>query len=266
MMKNKIYCTQCGREIKEGLLYCDRCGQSVKKSIEKQNPKTEKQQQIEALQQERKSRQEKRNQREKKRMINKEKHKKNVKILLFIVGILIIALVSAVISYIKTQPTIKEVDDVVLEDAENMATIPPSSQQTSTASTVNTDFKTIEANGIVCPYPETFTESANGIGEVLHLSDSVGGAVMVIAKDSPSGEAKDLMSEYAAHSGGNVTFSRAGDNWYAVTVTAGEQITHRKYVIKNGLALYYDFTYDTSSASLTEYEECITNLDENFNG
>ena len=265
MMQEKIYCTNCGREIKNGLLYCDRCGQSVKKSIEKQNTKTKKQQQIEALRKERKNRREKLNEREKKRTINREKHKKNVKILLFIVGILVIALVSAVISYIKTQPTIKEVDDVVLEDAQNMATIPPSNRQTSTASTVNTDFKTIEANGIVCPYPETFAESANGIGEVLHLSDSAGGAVMVIAKDNPSGEAKDLMSDYAAHSGGSVTFSRAGDNWYAVTVTVGEQVIHRKYVIKSGLALYYEFTYDINSPSVKEYEECITNLDENFN-
>ncbi len=265
MMQDKIYCTKCGREIKKGLLYCDRCGQSVKKSIEKQSSKTEKQQQIEALHQERKNRNKKRAENEKKRRINREKHRKNVKILLFVVGILVIALASAIIAYIATQPTIKEVDDAVYEDARNMATIPPSNRQTSASSTVNTDFRSVEANGIVCPYPETFDESANGIGEVMHLNDSVGGAVMVIAKDTPSGEAKDMMSEYAAHSGGNVSFSRAGDNWYSVTVETEGQITHRKYVIKNGLALYYDFTYDKTSSSAAEYGECINNLDENFN-
>lgn len=266
-MDEKIYCTGCGREIKSGLLYCDRCGQSVKKSRENQAGKS-KAKQIEELHRERLNRKERRKEKEKKQREKKRKVKKHIRVILFIVLIALIAIISAVASYIamSTGGGIKDRDDEITENIA-LTPVPTAAAQTSTGTTAdnrNTSFKMLEYNGIMCPYPVSFMTGASGGKELMHLADTAGGAVMMISTEENAGNGKEMMVEYLKTAGGELSYSRASDNWYAVTVNTGEQIKHRKLVIKNNTALYYDFIYGTDSPCADEYEICITNLDENF--
>ncbi len=266
MQKKKIYCTNCGREIRDGLHYCDRCGQSVKKSLEQQSPKEKRKKQIEQIENNRMSRREKMRERDIKRRKNREKSRKQLRVLLIIVIFLIIGLISAISAFIimSGSSQIKHVDDTVREDLAASATETPKEIETM-ASGTQTDFKTIEANGISCPYPAGFLPGTSSGNTVLEVSDAKGGAVMAIVKDKPSGtDTAELMMAAASKLGGSLTYSRAGEDWYEITVRNDGMITHRRYVINGGSALYYDFTYDEKSSCAREYEAYITNMDENF--
>ena len=74
---------------------------------------------------------------------------------------------------------------------------------------------------------------------------------------------KNLMLEYAGQ-GGTASYSRAGDDWYAITIENNGTVTHRKCILRNGIAIYYDFSYDSSSSSVKKYGEHISYIDSNF--
>ncbi len=86
---------------------------------------------------------------------------------------------------------------------------------------------------------------------------------MTVSQEGKSGAPSDLMRDYARQTGGEVSYSRAGDDWYAVTVTTDDTVYHRKCVLKNGIAVYYDFIFfnDFNSSKYTEY---IDYMDSNF--
>lgn len=269
MIQTKIYCTKCGREIKDGQLYCDRCGQSVKKSMERQGADVNRLKEIERIQAENRNRRQIKEEKELKKQESRKKARKHIKVILFILGILLVALISTVVSYFVMlgNSPIQSTEDVIENDIISQTEEPKNTQQTTgmMGDEYGNIFKTIESNGITCPYPSNFTVSSSGVGEIMHLNDSVGGAVMVIKKDTPKQSPKELMLQCASELGGTIKYSRAGDDYYSVTTEVSNSIIHRKYVMKNGVALYYEFTYGIGSPSVAVYENCIKNLDENFN-
>lgn len=268
-MEKKIYCTGCGREIKSGLLYCDRCGRSVKKSRENQAGKS-KTKQIEELHRERLNRKERLKEKEKKQREKRKKAKKHARMALPIILIALIGLLSAVAAYISMSSSggIMHNEDMIAENVSETpaATIPAQLSTGTTADNRNTNFKLFEYNGVSCPYPASYITGTPGTNELMLLTDAAGGAIMSIATQSETGNCKDLMVEYLKTAGDKLSYSRASDNWYSVTVEADGRIMHRKLVIENGTVLLYDFSYGIDSPYAEEYEVCITHLDENFTG
>ena len=96
------------------------------------------------------------------------------------------------------------------------------------------------------------------------MTDALGGASMTVSQEGKSGAPSDLMRDYARQTGGEVSYSRAGDDWYAVTVTTDDTVYHRKCVLKNGIAVYYDFSYSSMTSTAQKYTEYIDYMDSNF--
>ncbi len=269
-MSEKIYCIQCGREIKEGLLYCDRCGQSVAKSKQQQTKNKTNRRQAEELHREQINRRKRREEKEIKKQIKRRKARKRAIIMGITAAILILGVFSAAGAYIymTKNSSIKSVDDVVNEDI-TQASPEVTSGQTivSSASTdAGIGFRTFEHNGLSCPYPENFMQKTSVSG-LMHLEDPAGGAVMKISAENVSGLPSDMMTAYydSASGLGKVTENRSGADWYIVTYETDSLICHRKCIISGNNALCYDFQYDKASAKASEYGDIITSLDETFN-
>lgn len=273
-MAEKVYCTRCGREIKDGLLYCDRCGQSVKKSRERQAPKNGNRAQAERIHREQIERAKRRKEKEFKKQQNRRKATRRVRILAVATGVLVLAVICAAAAYISMSKNsaIISNDDIIKEDIAKSSPAATTSVVTSSSGSSTTDmsFKLFEYNGISCPYPVSFTASPSSGKELMRLNDTAGGAVMVIAQDaaaSAESAARDLMTQYydEISSLGHVSENRCGSNWYIVTYNAGGITHHRKCVISGAAQLYYDFEYEDSSHMAADYARYIEKLDENFN-
>ena len=96
--------------------------------------------------------------------------------------------------------------------------------------------------------------------------DSVGGATMTVTQSKSIGSAKELMKEYAQTTGGTISYSLAGNDWYGITITKNNIVYHRKCLLMANTLIYYDFQYDTGSVSAPEYETYINYIDEAFTG
>ena len=266
-MSEKIYCIQCGREIKEGLLYCDRCGQSVAKSREQQSRNKSNRRQAEQLHREQINRKKRREAKEIKKQVKRRKARRRAAAIL----ILGIVCASGAYVYMTKNSSIKSMDEVV---SENTAQSSPAAQ-TSGQNTVSSSggytgmgFRMLEHNGIYCPYPESFTQTTPSGGELIKLEDAPGGAVMTITEEKASGDARDMMTAYydSVSALGSVTENRSGTNWYIVSYETDSRVRHRKCVVTSNGALCYDFEYDKTSGSADAYQSCIANLDAEFTG
>lgn len=250
-----MYCKNCGRQLKEGTRFCDRCGQSVRKNTQT------KRQEIEELKTERLNRKKRLAEKEARQTQNKKKRRSGSNTFVFIIVILLIAVLSVIIGYnmfSKNEPININAGSTAAPGGTSAAATP----QTS-ASSLKSGYATITVGSVTCPYPSVFhTNTASG-NEKLNLVDSLGGATMIVSQEGKTGVPKDLMLQYAEENG-NVTYSRAGDDWYAITVESGDTINHRKCIIRNGLAVYYDFSYKSSTSSGSKYEEYIDYIDANF--
>ena len=275
-MSEKIYCIKCGREIKEGLLYCDRCGQSVAKSKAQQSKSKSKRRQAEQIHREQINRRKRREEKEIKKQVKRRKARRHAAMLAAFIGILILGVICAACAYIymSKNTTIKSVDDVVNEDIAQSSPAATSVLETtgSVSSGAGVSFRVCEYGGLSCPYPESFVQRPSSGGELMHLEDNSGDAVMTISHESlraaDTGEtARTLMTEYYddVYALGDVTENRSGSDWYIITYETETTICHRKCVIGDGgVTLRYDFEYNKSSAKAKEYASCITSLDEVF--
>lgn len=268
-MADKIYCIQCGRELKDGLRYCDKCGQSVAKSKQQQSKSTSKRAQAEEIHREQINRKKRREEKEKKKQIKRRKARKRAAVMSVIVAILILGIICALCGYIYMSKNtgIKSVEDVVNEDIAQSSPVTATAQTTtSSVSSAGTSVRNFEFRGIVCPYPENFVSMPAVDGELERREDEIGGAVMTISHESVSGAASDMMTAYydEVSTLGNVRENRSGSDWYIVTYETDTSVIHRKCVIKDSTALMYNFEYDKSSAKAKDYESLITNLDGMF--
>lgn len=252
-----MYCKNCGRQLKEGMRFCDRCGQSVRKS--RQSTQVTKRQEIEELKTERLNRKKRLAEKEARQNRNKKRRKNNGNAFIFIIVILLIAVLSTIIGYNIFAGDGGKGNATPTPSAS--ATVSPSATQSTTGS--KKGYAEIKVGSVTCPYPSNFHSNTLEGNEKLNLTDAFGGATMIVSQEAKSGEAKNLMAEYAAKCG-NVSYSRAGSDWYAITYEDEGVINHRKCVIRNSLAVYYDFSYNADSGSSEKYTEYIEYIDANF--
>ncbi len=248
-----MYCKNCGRQLKEGMRFCDRCGQSVRKN------NSGKRREIEELKTERLNRQKRLAEKEAKQLRTKRR-KSGGGVFLFIIVIMLVAVLSVIVGF-----NIFSHDNTLNQTATGTTPVKTSSAATPAASAQasKSGYAAIDIGSVSCPYPSAFHANQTTGNQKLNLTDSLGGATMIVSQEGKSGAAKDLMLEYAEEIG-NVTYSRAGDDWYAITAESGDMINHRKCIVRNGLAVYYDFSYAASSSASSKYEEYISYIDSNF--
>lgn len=252
-----MYCKNCGRQLKEGMRFCDRCGHSVRKS--QQSSQSAKRQEIEELKTERLNRKKRLAEQEAKQFAKKKRKKKSGNTFAFLIVIVLIAIVSIIIGY----NIFPNNGNVSQPSATNTATAAPAVSPSATATSAKAGYTMLTIGNITCPYPSDFHSNTVTAGEKLNATDPLGGAVMIVAQEGKGGVPKDMMMEYASL-GSNVSYSRAGDDWYAITLELDGKINHRKCIVRNGISVYYDFTYDATSSSVKRYQDYISYIDSNF--
>lgn len=255
-----MYCKNCGRQLKEGMRFCDRCGHSVRKS--QQSGQSAKRQEIEELKAERLNRKKRLAEKEARQSISKKRKKKKGNTFMFLIIIVLIAIVSVIIGY-NIFPKGGNVGQPTATMSGNNSSAVPAATPAATASGAKSGYAVLTIGNITCPYPSDFHSNTVASGEKLNLTDPLGGAVMIVAQEGKGGVPKDVMMEYAAQ-GDNVSYSRAGDDWYAITLEIDGKVNHRKCIIRNGISVYYDFTYDASSSSAKRYQDYIAYIDSSF--
>ena len=273
------YCKNCGRQLKEGARFCDRCGHSVRQ--EKNTESEKKQRQIEKLQKERLERKKRQDEREaideRRRQRRQEKRKKQNKILIW-TGVCVAAVVViAVISYIVTTVSSKDEEWKTNQPIGGLTTdmtptIQPSSTQTTSTAAPSEEkeskYKSYKlSNGMSFEYPSDFTkEDTRTSEEKLRVSGDSDALITVTSEEYPGGNASSLMKKYADNTTGKVSYSLAGNDWYAITIEDGDTVKHRKYIIdrENDLSVYYDFEYDGTSDNAEQYEKYADHMDDIF--
>lgn len=256
-----MYCKNCGRQLKEGMRFCDRCGQSVRKS--KQSSQAARHKEIEELKAERLNRKKRLAEKEARQAQKKKRKKKNGNPAVFFVVILLIAVVSVIIGY----NMFPKEDNI---GGGTVSTNSPAVNSTMAAATPAADNKgdytEISVSNVTVPYPTGFHTTPVTGNEKLNATDPLGGANMIVMQETKSGEPKDLMKEYITEIGADENSTmHAGSEWYSVTATVQDKVYHRKCVVRNGIAVYYDFTYDTASSAAKKYEKHISYIDSKIN-
>lgn len=286
-----MYCKNCGRELKDGMRFCDRCGQSVRQG--NKNERAAKREEIEALKKERLNRKKKMAELEAKKAAEKKLRRNQRKALrrnpkfIYITLAVVLIIISSVISYTvniynsnsksweaqdnsvalnsTAAPTV-EPSDTLSTPRPTQTPLPTVAAETENTDVVNADgyrvFKINEKMNF--PYPTAFTKKTVSDNVLLNLMDSAGGGSIMLKEDRASGKATEMMKEYAQTLGGTISYSRAGDNWYGITVEKNNFVYHRKCLIVGNDALYYDFQYDKNSVSAVQYTEYITYMDTAF--
>ena len=285
----KMYCKNCGRELKDGVRFCDRCGKSVRQS--NQTERAARLKEIEALKEERLTRKKKLADMEAEKREHKKKKQQARKLprnnrLIYAAAFVLILLASAIISYIITDyknqnagyrtrdesielnstpvPTIQAATETASPSPSVLPTVAPEVENTDPVNSDGYREFTVD-NNLKCPYPTVFIKKSAEGNTRLNLMDQTGGATLTLKEDRASGtKAAELMKEYAQTLGGTTTYSLAGDNWYGITVTKNTMVYHRKCVIDGGKSYYYDFQYDKNSVSAAEYDTYINYMDKAF--
>lgn len=255
-----MYCKYCGKELKEGARFCDRCGQSVRKTLESEQ--AAKHREIEELKAERLNR--------KKRLEEKEARQKDVKnkgrgrhggVIIFVFVAVFLAILSVIVGY----------SMISSDSGTSMArqTATPSASANASPTPLPTaeaeKYSQITVGNISIPYPTNFYTNTTSGNVQLDLLDKLGGATMKVTKEVRTGEITDLMKEYITSIGaeGNPEM-RAGSDWYMATAEVDGKVYHRKCIVRNNLAVYYDFVYDSTSTTKKKYNDYISYIDSNF--
>lgn len=262
-----MYCKNCGRQLKEGMRFCDRCGQSVRKN--KQTEQVTKRQEIEELKAERLNRKKRLEEKEAKQAINKQRKKhrnKGGNTAVFVIVIALIAVVAFILGYkfIGSGDSGSEVGSGNQLTQNNKSTSNPSTSAEPSKS--KNGYATISIGNLICSYPADFRSNPTSNYEKLNLTDPLGGATMIVSQDGKTDEPKNLMRDYLNEVGGSVADgdSHAGSDWYTITINSGDKVYHRKCIVRNGIAVYYDFIYNQGSSSESKYKEYIDYIDSNF--
>lgn len=282
-----MYCKKCGRKLEDGMRFCDRCGQSVRQN--QKNGQEARRREAEGLKEERLNRRqmlrEKEQKKEQKKNTSRRSSKKmNILVIVFVIlfCILVIAVIAYNVTISKSENAPWRTSDGSVEL--NATAVPSESPvptneagaavtavPTSTAYAITTELNADGyreyrcSGGAVFPYPSNFIQQNTSGGSRLSVYDQSGGASITLTETGPvSGEARDLMSEYAKAQEGDISYSRAGEGWYIVETSNNDLINHRKCIIINNIAIAYDFSYSSLSSSAASYGEQITYIDEHF--
>ena len=263
-----MYCKNCGRQLKEGMRFCDRCGQSVRKN--KQTGKVTKRQEIEERKEERLNRKKRLEEKEAKQALSKQRKKRKNKggnTAIFIIIIALIAVAAFILGYqfIGSDSSNSDSDTGNQLVQNNKSTSKPNTAAADVTKSKN-GYSSISIGNLTCPYPTDFRSNTTSNYEKLNLTDPLGGATMVVSQDGKTDEPKNLMRDYLNEIGGTVADgdSHAGSDWYTITINTGDKVHHRKCIVRNGIAVYYDFVYNRGSSSESKYKEYIDYIDSNF--
>lgn len=281
-----MYCKKCGRQLDDGVRFCDRCGQSVRQS--QNSGKEARRKELKELKEERLNRKQKLIEKEQQKQLHKENKKNNLKrtrllaliFILLLFFLIIFVTYKVIVEQSENAPWRTTDGSVQLNATEepDSTTVPSSSPNSSVATLptatayaitgeANSDgYKEFNCSGIaVFPYPAVFMQQNSAGNAKLSLYDQTGGGAITLYEEGPvSLAARELMSQYAKEQTGKVSYSRAGDDWYIVETVNNDLVTHRKCLIINNIAVFYDFTYSTDSVSATSYKEQIQYMDEHF--
>ena len=269
-----MYCKNCGRQLKEGMRFCDRCGQSVRKGT--QGGQMTKRQEIEELKAERLNR--------KRRLEEKEAHQNRVRknkkkggnAFIFVIVMILILAASFIIGYKIFEPEQTNQQETTQTSTSKQSTsntdinsqttsAPSATPKPSSAGSGN--YSEFKVGNYTCPYPSSFKTGTTSGNQKIMLTDADGEAKMSISQEYTSDEPKDLFKEYSNEIGGKIdqNLSKATNDQYTITSKTNSVLRHRKCIVKNGIAVYYDFEYKLYSSSTQKYEEYIKYIDENFN-
>lgn len=279
-----MYCKKCGRKLDDDMRFCDRCGQSVRQG--QQTGKEARKREIKELKEERLNRKQKLQEKDNKKKRKKNSsNKKNTKVLAVIFMLLLLIL----IAFITYRAIVKESENAAWRTSDGSVAINATEEPTqspaptneagvvitpaptSTAYAITTEinadgyreFKC--TGGAVLPYPASFIQQNTSGNVRLNAYDQTGGGAVTLTEKGPvSGAARELMSEYAKEQSGNVKYSRAGEGWYVVETEEDGVVRHRKCLVINNIAVYYDFSYSNTSNLAEQYSKYITYMDEHF--
>lgn len=279
-----MYCKKCGRKLEDGMRFCDRCGQSVRQN--QQSGQEARLKEIKNLKNERLNRKQKLLEKEQKKNAKRNVNSKKINLLAVVFIILFCILIIAVIAYNITinksenapwrtsdgsvelnATAIPSESPVPTNEAGVAVTSIPTSTAYAITAEINPDgYREYKCSGgAIFPYPANFVQQNTGGSSRLSVYDQSGGASITLSETGPvSKEARDLMSEYAQTQEGEISYSRAGDGWYIIETANRDLINHRKCIIINNIAISYDFSYSSSSASADLYEQQISYMDEHF--
>lgn len=259
------YCKNCGRQLKDGMRFCDRCGQSVRKSRE--NGQAARHKEIEELREERLNRKKRLAEKEERQRTAREKRRKSRgrRAAIYIFVLLLITLASVLVGYFffagKSGGGNESAPGVITEQTVTAAPV-----QTA-APAQSGEYAEITVGNVRCPYPAAF-HSGSASGNVkMSLTDPLGGAKMVISQEVIEGELTELAKGYLSQIGAtSATEMKSNDSESSYTVTAevNGTVYHRKCVVRNKLAVYYDFEYSASSGSASAYQKYIETIDSRF--
>ena len=268
-----MYCKNCGRLLKEGTRFCDRCGQSVRQN-KQLSEREARRRELESLQEERLNRKKRmayKEEQQARKKQQKKSHKKRNAALTFVFMILLIALISAIISYHintpekGTPPLGGATETPSATMSASSPTTPPVSASTNgneENTTASSDYELFRVNNIVCPYPKGFISKTVSGNTRLSLSDTAGGASMTVSIESNNSlPTTDLMREYASQVGGTIVDSLADSKGFSVTAEKDNIVYHRKCMLDGNNIIYYDFQYSTGSAKVQQYRENIAYID-----
>ncbi len=260
-----MYCKNCGRQLKEGMRYCDRCGQSVRKNRE--SSRDARQREIEELKAERLNRKKRLAEKEAKQARSKERIKSKSHAFIFVIIIVLIAAASVLIGYNMFPDNNTESAAVNTAAPSAVVASPvPSASPSAGGQSLKDGYSQVTVANITCPYPSSFRSNTTSGSEKINLTDTLGGAGMIIAQDTKIGEPKDMMKEYMAQIGATGDPEmHAASEWYSITAEVNGKVYHRKCIVRNGLSVYYDFTYDAASTAASKYKDYINYIDANFN-
>lgn len=282
-----MYCKNCGKYLEEGTRFCDRCGQSVRKNANSEQ--AVRHQNIEELKEERLNRKKRLAEMEaREAMKNKRKkkrRKKNRGLAAFMIIVILLAILSVVVAYLLMRSSssitgggnseIVPSPQTTQAAAGNPAisqtsmpqgtSVPVQNGQQGMQTASSDDYRVFEINNIACPYPSDFGKKSVSGNEKLSLVDSAGGGIMAISQEqgvrsTPSEQMKD----YASQLGGNVSYSLADKNGYAITLEKNNTVYHRKCIMSGSSAIYYDFQYSAMSSARARYEQCVSYIDNNM--
>ena len=260
------YCKNCGRQLKDGMRFCDRCGQSVRKSQE--SDQSARQKEINELRQERLNRKKRLAEKEERQQIAREKRRKSHgrRALIYILAILLITAASVLVGYFyfsgKSGGSANDVTGGM-----NVPTATTSAEPQTEEPVQGGEYAEITVGSVRCPYPAAF-HSGSASGNIkMNLTDPLGGAKMIIAQEVTDGSLAELAKGYLSQIGATSATemkSNESESSYTVTAEVNGTVYHRKCVVRNKLAVYYDFEYSASSGSASAYAKYTETIDPRF--
>lgn len=272
------YCKHCGRQLKDGMRFCDRCGMSVRKT--KESGQAARHQEIKELQEERLNRKKRLAEKEEKQQRARENRRKNsaARVVVYIIAFILIAILSIKFGEILGGSDKNKGNEETKSDTNALPAATEAAQQPEVVISSD-EYAEITVANVRCPYPTSFQSGSTTGNEKMSLTDPLGGAKMTISQDALESVAstentnseENLLHELARKYHRQIGASEEvkplrndEENSYTVTAEINGTVYHRKCVVRNRLAVYYDFEYSASSGSAPTYQRYIEDIDARF--